>query len=102
MSKKFLYLVLVCVVGAFVLASCLTQPVQLDGLIRAVQSAASDGVITPDELLVIQGQLPHSSGEAWMRVAEIGTAIVGSLLGVKIIPDRHLQSPFESAKPKES
>lgn len=94
------YRFLLLLATALALASCVAQPQQLDNLIRAVTAVASDDVVTPAELQIIQSQLPQP-GFDWMRLVEAGGVIVGAITGVKLIPDRHLRSPFDPAQPSQ-
>jgi hypothetical protein len=63
-------------------------------VLEAAQSAAADGVITPDEQAALKQLV--SPGVDWMAsLGLIGGSVLSALLGVKILPTRVLQGPFD-------
>lgn len=64
-------------------------------LLEAAQAAAADGVVTPEEQEVLAKLV--SPGVDWASSLVQGVlSIGGALLGVKVLPSRVFQGPFDS------
>jgi hypothetical protein len=86
----------VAVLGCLWLTGCVSP----SGLEAAVESAVADGQVTPAEVEQIQAQLPKSFD--WMQAVTIGGSILGSILGIKYLPSRALQGPWDPKQPPVS
>jgi hypothetical protein len=93
--KRYLLPFALAVLLTVAVAACKSSP-PLEALVRQV---VSDGVVTPAEVQSIQEQLP--SAFDWMGAMQVVGTIAGSILGVKLLPTRALQGPFDPQPPSQ-
>lgn len=93
--------VLFAALAGLALVGCKSAPPDhLVPLLRAVELALADGVVSAAEQAEIASYMPKP-GVDWMQVLLAGGSIVGSLLGVKLLPGRVLQGPFDPKQPSQ-
>lgn len=99
MKRLLLYLLAysaILTAASFLLWSCQAAP--LEPLLRVVAGAAQDGVVSQEELLAIQAVLPPPAFD-WAGTLQVIGSIAGSILGIKLLPNRALQGPFDPKHP---
>ena len=111
------YLLIIAI--GFIVCACVGAPTvdgqpaitvvaeHLNTFSTALSAALQDGVVTPEEAASIQSlfqalggkitiAMSGAGGVPWAEMlATAGVSIVGSLLGVKVLPGAALQGPFD-------
>ena len=87
-------LVILLLLTIAVVAGCASAPIE--PLVRIVETALADGVVTAAEQAQIEAALPARFD--WSELLVAGGSIVASILGVKVLPGSILRGPWDSPK----
>lgn len=106
LMRKFILGVLlwgiVLTLFTLLLPGCASAPSAQDHLIQALSDALRDGVVTDSEKAgLVQLLAEANSSINWpATLLAAGLSIGSSLLGVKLLPSRLFQGPFDPQLPK--
>jgi len=104
--KRFLFGIviwgLVLTLLALLLPGCADGPSVQDQLVRALNDALRDGVVTEAEKSNLVALLAQSASQInWpLTLLTSAGSVASALLGVKFIPSRLFQGPFDPQAPK--